>query len=86
MDSRGRPDTPPGKLSLELRCCYHLRSWNYSPSPRSVDEWARQVGWFVFQEEADDGFEYEAGVSKAIKEAGRLCQFVRGLIALYQNP
>ena len=77
---------PPDKfdhLSLELRCCYHLCSWDCSLSPKSIDEWAKKIGWFAFQEDTDEGFEYEIEVSKAVREAERLCQFVRGLIALH---
>ena len=67
------------KLPLELRCCWFYMRWNTSLSPRDIDEWAEQIGWFAFQHDVETQQEQNP-VESARNEARRLLAFVSQLL------
>ena len=67
-------------LPLELRCCWFYMPWNTSLSPRDIDEWAEQIGWYAFQHDVETQQEQNP-VEAAKNEAGRLLAFVSQLLS-----
>lgn len=61
-------------FSLEMRCCFFVQPFNKSILPKTVEEWATEVGWLQFD---IDGCFYDCAVRQAIKEASRLIEFVK---------
>lgn len=37
------------RLSLPLRCCWALRSWDKTVQPSNVKEWASIIGWRMYE-------------------------------------
>jgi len=67
-------------LSLEMKVCYFLQPWNSTETPRTVEEWAKEVGFSKYKEESVHSD--LSAIETAIKDATYYIEFVKKHISL----
>ena len=55
-------------LPAGLRICFHLQAWTRSRAPKSLEEWAAEVGWLAYYRNADET-SVEEDKAAAVKRA-----------------
>lgn len=53
-------------LSLELKVCYMIFSWNISLKPRNLEDWAMLHEWYLFKNQ-DHWYTITLAKEKALK-------------------
>ncbi len=59
---------------LEIRCCYYIVPFNKKCNPKSIEQWAKEVGWINYNM---DGCFQKCATRIAIEEANRLLAFIQ---------
>lgn len=81
-------DEEVDKLSLDLRCCWHIQPWRDDYMPKSIADWASRVGWLLFRYNKENGQfpSTNEAVEQAVSEVYRLKDFLtRELIVIAEN-
>lgn len=66
-------------LSLEMKICYMIQSWNNTIEPKTPKEWAEQVGFFNFKEQGVSHND-PAAAKKALSHAEYQIEFIKNYI------
>lgn len=66
-------------LPFELKVCWFFQDWNKSFAPRSIEEWAKGIGFLAFKhyEYGEDDYDMNKSVSEAIKTVKSTISYIR---------
>jgi hypothetical protein len=69
-------------LPLELKVCWMYQDWNKGFVPRSIDEWARGIGFLAFKEYEiyTDDYDMNKSVTNAINTVKSTISFIKNNI------